>query len=95
MIHEGIVYFSGPESQWSGKVSEREIIARRSFRWKWAARAFAKAAHRNLDPARCGYAVFKGGIEIEHVEPLVEVLRQDDPMFEPKPGNALGRMFKG
>ena len=68
---EAVVYFHGPETSWSGKISEREIIARRAFPFRWAARAWARAAWGRLDPKRCGWAVLLDGEPLEFVEAVV------------------------
>jgi hypothetical protein len=70
MQYESIVYFHGPETNWAAKVSEREIIARKSFPFRWAARAWARNTYRNLDHSKCGWAVLVEGDPIEHVEAL-------------------------
>jgi hypothetical protein len=71
-VIEAVVYFNGPATQWGRKVDEREVIARRSFPVAFLAHWFARSTHSNLDPARCGYVVRKGGVELKHVEPLTE-----------------------
>lgn len=65
---EAILYYHGPDTSWNGRVSEREIVARRPFRFVWAARLWARGVHRHLDPARCGWAVLRDGGVVELVE---------------------------
>jgi hypothetical protein len=52
---EAILHFEGPLFKWNGKVDEREIIARRAFRWKWLAEGWAQGRLRGME--RCKYIV--------------------------------------
>lgn len=67
-MFEGVVYFAGPKSNWNGKISEDEVIARVSSQFKWFTRWLTRSAYANLDPSRCGYIVRQGELTIEHIE---------------------------
>lgn len=71
MNYEVVLYFAGPKTLFSGRISEDEIILRRSCPWRWLARKIARNLHSQLDPARVGWAVLKDGEAVEHVEALV------------------------
>lgn len=64
----GLIYFAGPATVWSGKIDEKEIIARVSSRFHWFTRWIVRNAYSSLDHSRCGYAIVKDGETIEHVE---------------------------
>jgi hypothetical protein len=66
------IYFTGPKTQWSGKVATEEIIGQRSYRWWWMARLSARSSLENLNLRRCGYVIQKGDEVLEHVEALTE-----------------------
>jgi hypothetical protein len=55
MRHEAVLYFQGPLFKWTGKYDDREVIARRTFRWKWLAEGWARGRLQGLE--QCGYAV--------------------------------------
>lgn len=66
MRYEVVAYLAGPLSLWSGKPHPREIIARRSSRWRWHAQALAQSVLAHVDSGRCGYVIMKGGEVIHH-----------------------------
>lgn len=76
-MYRGIVYFRGPESTWSGKVSEKEIIADYGSKWLWAVRAMTLHAYSGLNLARCGYVLFEDETIVEHVEPPLGVVETE------------------
>lgn len=67
-MFEGIIYFRGPRTSWSGKVDEGEVIGRVSSHFKWFTRWLTRSAYAHLDPERCGYLVREGAVTIEHVQ---------------------------
>lgn len=73
MSFQGVIYFNGPKTQWSGRIDEEEIIAQVSSRYHWFARWLTRSAYGNLDPSRCGYAVLKDGATLEHVEAITSI----------------------
>lgn len=64
------IYFLGPESNWSGKISAREIIAHYPSPWLWLAKLKAGIAIRDLNQGRCGAVVMHGEKEMHHIYPL-------------------------
>jgi hypothetical protein len=52
---EVVLHFEGPLFKWSGKVDEREVIARKTFRWKWMAEGWARGRLGGL--RQCGYVI--------------------------------------
>lgn len=63
---EVVIFFAGPLSLWSGKPHPREVIARRSSRWRWHALALAQSVLAHVDSGRCGYVVMLDGKVIHH-----------------------------
>jgi hypothetical protein len=61
-----VVYFAGPLSVWSQKPHPREVLARRSSRWRWLALARGQAVLSSVDSGRCGFVVMKDGNLIHH-----------------------------
>jgi hypothetical protein len=55
MNYEAILHFEGPLFKWNGKVDEREIICRRTFRWRWMAESWARSRLHGL--INCGYVI--------------------------------------
>lgn len=68
MRFDGIIYFQGPKTKWSGRIAEEEIIAKVSSRFHWIARWLTRSAHAHLDRSRCGYAIISDDKVIEHIE---------------------------
>lgn len=93
MTYAGIVYFAGPQSRWSGKIAESEIIARHPAPWKWLARKLMLSAHSGLDATRCGYALLCDGVAIEQYDPPPAISGQDDEVFSE--GTVLGALSEG
>jgi hypothetical protein len=56
--YEGLVYFEGPLSKWTGSVDEREVVWRQVSRWRFWAVVVAQARCRGL--ARCKWIVRQG-----------------------------------
>ena len=67
--YDSVVYFAGPRSKWSGKVSEDEIIARRQVPFLWAGLFWARSACRQLNMTRVGIAVSFDGTVVFHQHP--------------------------
>jgi len=53
--YEAVLVFEGPIYKWNGKVDEREVIARRTFRWRWLAEGWAQGRLKGL--SRCKYVI--------------------------------------
>lgn len=68
---EAAVFFRGPLTQWSQKVAEDEIIARRRFRSRWLASVWARNLCGQLNPARCGWVVLSDGEQVEGSDIMV------------------------
>jgi hypothetical protein len=66
MRYEVACYLAGPLSLWSGKPHAREIIARRSSRWRWLAIALGKSVINAADSGRCGFVVTRNGEIVHH-----------------------------
>lgn len=84
-MYVGVVYFAGSLSRWSGKLDEREIIARHESRWRWHTRMMMLRTHANLDPKRCGYALLKNGVCVEQYDPPLteaDMPPMSDDVFE-------------
>lgn len=62
---EAVVFFRGPLTEWSQKVSDDEIIARKRFRRRWLAGVWARNLCGQLNPARCGWVVLSEGVQVE------------------------------
>jgi hypothetical protein len=71
-MYEGVIYFAGPRSRWSGRIDDGEIVARFAARWRWLARAQMLSAFSALDQTRCGYALLKNGVPVEQYDPPLE-----------------------
>jgi len=69
-MYEGVIYFAGPKSRWSGSVDEGDIIARTGRTpWRWHARFLMMNTFTALDRTRCGYALMRGDEAIEQFDP--------------------------
>lgn len=81
------IYFAGPLSLWSGKPHPREIIARRSSRWRWHAQVLAQSILAHVDSGRCGYVIMKDGEVIHHEHAKDEQCNPlpDEPLHMPEP----------
>lgn len=77
-----IAYFAGPRSLWQGKPHPREVIARRSARWRWLAIALGKSVIAAADSGRCGFVVMRGDTVIHHE-------RAKDEQCNPLPDEAM------
>ena len=64
----GIVYVAGSLTKWSGRVNEQDIIAHVRSPWRWHVRLMTRNAFSGLDRSKCGYAILKDGVVIEHIE---------------------------
>jgi hypothetical protein len=62
------IYFAGPESRWSGKMSARETIAHHVSPWLWLAKMKAKATLKDLNEGRCGAVIINDDAEVLHIE---------------------------
>lgn len=86
-MFEAVIFFAGPLSTWSGRPHPREILARRTSRWRWLAEAKARSVLAQVDGGRCGLVILRDGEIIEHVpardpacNPLAgEPLNEDTP----------------
>jgi hypothetical protein len=54
-MFEAVIHFEGPLYLWNGKIDEREVICRRTFRWRWLAEGWAQGRLRGF--ARCKYTI--------------------------------------
>ena len=68
-MYEGIVYFAGPKSRWSGKIDSGEVLARIFSPWRWLARIQMLNIHGSLRADRCGYALLRNGNCVEQYDP--------------------------
>lgn len=67
----GLIYYAGPKSRWSGKVSDSEVIARVFSRWEAIARIRLVSAFTPLDSTKCGYVLMRDGTTVEQYDPPV------------------------
>lgn len=51
------VYFHGPQTNWMGKVAEREVIMQRPVPWLWLAKSLARSYLRDMNTGRCGAVI--------------------------------------
>jgi len=70
-MFEGVIYFAGPKSRWSGAIDDTELVARVSAPWRWLARLHLLNVHGSLDASRCGYALLRDGEVIEQYDPPI------------------------
>lgn len=66
MSYRVAVYFNGPKSAWSKKLEDHEIIFECECPALWMARMAARS-HLGTT-GRCGYAILKDDVLIEHRE---------------------------
>lgn len=66
-MYSVVIFFSGPATKWGGRISDMEVIARRESPWLWLARWSAQSLLSTLNANRCGYAILRGGEQIETV----------------------------
>ena len=64
------VYYHGPQTNWMGKVAEREVILMRLVPWLWLAKRLARSYTRDLNMGRCGYAITRDHDLIEQRDAL-------------------------
>lgn len=72
IVWTGQIYYAGPYTRFRGVIDEREIIYRIETRWRWLTMSSLRAKFRDLDPAKCGYALLHGGVCIEQYDPPME-----------------------
>lgn len=66
---EVLVFYNGPRTQWSGKVVDDDVIARKPVQFLWLARIVAKNLLAQLNTGRCGYVITRDGEPVEEVLP--------------------------
>jgi hypothetical protein len=71
-VFVGVIYFAGPKSRWSRRIDPSETIYHVATLWRWLTRSLLLAKFRDLDNARCGYALMDGEVCLEHYDPPVE-----------------------
>lgn len=63
-----LVYFHGPQTEWSGKLCAAELVADYEIQWLWLARLRARRFTKDLNTGRCGYAITLSDQVIEQFE---------------------------
>jgi len=81
-MYEAVIFYAGPLSTWQGKPHPREILARRTSRWRWLAVAKAHSVLASVNSGRCGFVIMRGDELLEHVP-------ASDPACNPLPSEPL------